>query len=388
MAATMRTGWLFSLLLLSGTRARAESNRCQLSGAPWLEARVGDGKLATKAIDARIGETIDVFVAQPARLDDKVVVLGESGKGRVPFTACGDGAVKLAWRRIEPMMEHTTTKAPNITAKIYANAVVFGAKHGKWLGYDRLEYVETPLDGDHGVLKVIEARPSKGVGIPDRDAGRAVLGVMRLAATVTIGKDTRSTPGIETADKDGQIGETVFRYTFRSGDQFLGWLSSFFNVPYLFGSAGFGKASQAERYIGADCADVLVAALRRTGYRMEFSSVAGLVGSLTQVAGPIELRECVEGRACKPTALRFGVDVQPGDLLAIGYVAAEELPRKWDHIVAVVEDSGPDGKPDGVLGPDDLMADSGDRLGLRILPLAHQGWIQLAVLRPQKTRQR
>jgi len=155
------------------------------------------------------------------------------------------------------------------------------------------------------------------------------------------------TPGAADAPS-GQIAERVFRYTLRSDDSFLGWLSSYFNVPYLFGSAGKGARSQAERYIGADCADVLVAALRRAGrHDLEYSSVAGLADSFERVAGP-----AVVGAHDAPiSSLRVGADVRPGDLLALDYVGAAELPRALDHIVAFVEDRGPDGTADGRLGP-------------------------------------
>jgi hypothetical protein len=73
--------------------------------------------------------------------------------------------------------------------------------------------------------------------------------------------------------------------------------------------------------------------------------------------------------------------VQPGDLYALDYVGYDDLPRSWDHIVALVEDRGPDGKPDGVLGPEDLVADSGDSRGLKFAPLAEQGHIRVEVLR-------
>src|SRR5207248_10608299 len=110
----------------------------------------------------------------------------------------------------------------------------------------------------------------------------------------------------DAADSDGMISPRVFRYTFRSGDDFLGWLSSFFNVPYLFGSAGKGARSQAERYLGADCADILVAALRRSGVSIDYTSVADMVDALPKVKGP----------------------VRAGDLYALDYVGYDsELPR-------------------------------------------------------------
>ncbi len=98
-------------------------------------------------------------------------------------------------------------------------------------------------------------------------------------------------------------------------------------MAYLFGSANFGAKSQAERYIGADCADMLVAGLRRAGHPIEYSSVAKLVSTLHKVAGPVELPACKPGKKCETTNLKFGVDVRPGDLIAIDYVSVDELPR-------------------------------------------------------------
>jgi hypothetical protein len=184
---------------------------------------------------------------------------------------------------------------------------------------------------------------------------------MRLAATVQLGSDETIHATPDASDSDGMISPRVFRYSFRSGDDFLGWLSSFFNVPYLFGSAGKGTRNQAERYLGADCADILVAALRRSGFALDYTSVTDLVDSLPKVKGP----------------------VRPGDLYALDYVGFDDLPRNWDHIVALVEDRGPDGKPDGKPGPEDLVADSGGSDGLKVAPLSEQGEVRVSVLRPR-----
>jgi hypothetical protein len=68
--------------------------------------------------------------------------------------------------------------------------------------------------------------------------------------------------------------------------------------------------------------------------------------------------------------------------LALDYIGAEELPRNWDHIVAVVEDRGHgDGPPDGLLGPEDLVADTGSAEGLKFAPLGEQGHVRVVVLR-------
>jgi hypothetical protein len=98
------------------------------------------------------------------------------------------------------------------------------------------------------------------------------------------------------------------------------------------------------------------------------------------------LAPCTAGaQACTPAPatppLHWGRDLRPGDLLALDYVGFDGLPRPWDHIVALVEDRGPDGKPDGLLGPEDLVADSGDASGLKLAPLSDQGKVRVQVLR-------
>jgi hypothetical protein len=117
---------------------------------------------------------------------------------------------------------------------------VFGKDHGKWIGFDTIEYFTTELEARGPSLRVSNAAPSEREGL--RRAGdEDKLGVMRLAASVRVGADERTTAGWITSDA-----EEAFRYTFRRGDGFLGWLTSFYNVPYLFGSAGKGaRAGEA-----------------------------------------------------------------------------------------------------------------------------------------------
>ncbi len=167
----------------------------------------------------------------------------------------------------------------------------------------------------------------------------------------------------------------MFRYSVRSGDGLFGWLTSWFNVPYVFGSAGVGARSQAERRVGADCADLIVAGLRRAGRRdLAYSSVGGLVRSLQRVTGPLEVR--ARGDALADYA------PHPGDILALDYIDIADLPRPWDHIVVLAVDRSPGGGPaDGRLGPDDLVADIGDAQGLKFAPLGDQGDVRVVVLR-------
>jgi len=390
---------LAAAVVVVAARPAAAAPRCQLHGRPRLEGRLaGAGGAAPlgAAVDARLGEAIDVFVTAPGALNGRAVLFSESGaRGRVSWNAAGCPPAGVTWRRVEPRMQHETTMAPSADVALYTNAVIFGPRHGAWIGFDRIEYFESPIDAAAGdtsgggwILRVKDATPSEPLA--RQRAGELLpLGTMRLTAHIAAGSDgapALAAPGAEDAP-GGMISERVFRYTFRRGDGLLAWLTSYFNIPYLFGSAGKGARSQAERYIAADCADILVAALRRAGdRRLEYSSVVNLVDRMRHAGGPVVVVPCDGAAACpQPGArLRFGADVAPGDLLALDYVGAAELPRAWDHIVAVVEDRGPGGgPPDGLLGPEDLVADSGSAAGLRFAPLGEQGHVRLAVLRPR-----
>ena len=74
---------------------------------------------------------------------------------------------------------------------------------------------------------------------------------------------------------------------------------------------------------------------------------------------------------------------QPGDLVALDYLEAKELPGPWDHIVMFVEDRGPNGFPDGRVGAEDLVADIGSSVGHKFGLLSDQGAARLQLLRPR-----
>ncbi len=356
---------------------------CELRGEPKLVGRTRNGKgRLSSAVNALSGETVDVFLRVPGRLDGRRVIFSEDGApGHISWSESACAKVQIRWSQVEPTMEHLETPAPNVGLSIYANARIFGPRHGAWLGYDRLEYREAKL-GDADDLwswSLADARPSDEQ-LAEAQGALAGLGVMRLSATITpVNGPPRRSPNASTRRR-GQITDAVFRYTFRADDGLFGWLTTFFNVPYIFGSAGVGSRSQAERYIGADCADVIVAALRLSGDDIAYTSVAGLVRALPRVAGPLEI-PASPGIDAPPYA------PLPGDILAIDYIGASSLPRPWDHVVVFVEDRGAAEGGDGVLGPEDQVADIGDARGLRVSGLGDQGHVRVLALRPRARTQ-
>lgn len=382
---------LGTALGLGGSATAAAEPRCSLRGQPYLEGRVrsapGSGAVkptaTARAVDARLGQEIEVFVNLPGLLAGRPVIFSEDGApGHVSWTASGCEPISVAWSRLETKLAHIDTPAPNAGLRCYSNAVIFGPRHGKWIGYDQLEYLETPIAEASGLSLVVNnARPQRFWA--PRAADHEGLGSMRLTATVRTGSQELHTKGMADAAR-GQIDERVFRYSFRNGDGFIGWLTSFYNVPYLFGSAGEGAHNQADRYIGADCADVLVAALRRAGLpRLSYTNVSGVIAAVGKLRSEAVVKSCPGPLASCTTVsdppIAIGSEVKPGDIIAVQYLGADELPRALDHIVVLVEDSGPSGKPDGVLGPHDLVVDSGDERALKFAPLSEQGDVRVVI---------
>jgi hypothetical protein len=158
----------------------------------------------------------------------------------------------------------------------------------------------------------------------------------------------------------------------------------------------------------------MIAAQRRvSGRALAYTSVQGLERHAVAVSAPFELErdgtlhdgtlhdgtphdaahdaehdgtargtDATADGARSSLVLRFGRDVRPGDLLAIDYADDPEgqLPRPWDHVGALLEDRGPGGRADGVLGPEDLVRHMGLR-GLVDEPLARHGHVRLRIWR-------
>lgn len=319
----------------------------------------------TGPVQVRVGDAVEValWLTGPdgRRYADPDVRLVRRGAAVSPQEALPAG-VRVSWERVESRLLHVEHDPPNPGNPSFSNNVLFGPRHGAWLGYDRLEYATYPALPRRGTraegasrLVVAAAHPAR------RDLDRhGGAGSLWLAAEVTLPDGaTVHTPGAHDTDRLG-LSRDVLRVSFREGDGFLGWLSTFFNVPNVFGSNGPTDVNhQTERYTGADCADVLVGALRASGRRdVRYVSVAGIGRYARAVSPPLVM---TAGRGVRTTrgeerVLRWGQDVEPGDLLAIDYLdAGRTLPRAWDHIGALVEDGGPAGAPDGVLGPEDVL---------------------------------
>ena len=222
--------------------------------------------------------------------------------------------------------------------------------------WDTIGYVEsTDVVGRQSVREV-DVSPLVRRGVTWD--GTAV-GTMRYRVMAEFGEWMLATPGAEAAGKGG-VTEGVRRVTRLGGsgtpvvDHALG-LS---NLPYIWGSAhvmgeSVSESHQSESFIGADCADLVVAAWRMAGLEADYSAVVPMIGKF----GPSELGTVVtkkSGAAYYQGSKRIAVGeggVVPGAMVAWRFGKG----GRKGHAAVLVEDSGPDGAPNGYLDEHDLV---------------------------------
>ncbi|MBI2898356.1 MAG: hypothetical protein HYY06_32700 [Deltaproteobacteria bacterium] len=347
---------------------RAETAPRPEAAAIVGRARGADPRWRDGFVSARAGEAVELAVLVRAGRS----WYGEPSRawlGGVPVSVrpLGElGATRVTWARVEPWMGRDGVP--------YSNAVLLGPQHGQWRGYDRIAYFETPVGGAGPTRVVSDARPT----ISDLDV-HSGLGTMRWTATVMTPGGAVRAPGADSAGDTG-IDPAVMRVSFRARDDFVGWLTSYFNVPAVFASAGPGNRHQTDRYVGTDCADALIGALRAARVRgVAYTSVSGLGRYAASVTATLRLRP--DGRIITEqdetaVTLRHGADVREGDVVILDYVGFAGLPRSWDHVGVLGPDDG-----DGLFDADDLLYHMGLLEGLALEPLRAQGHVRLRVLR-------
>ncbi len=361
---------LIVLLALSSETAAAEPVTVVVVGA-------GPGERIAKRspIHARVGESVSLFA---------VVKIGRGRRARyftdAPRLRLGrriskrrirplsEIAQRVRWVLVEPRQFHVDTPSPNVGNPAYSNSVLFGPRHGKWLGLDALEYHETPIAGARtGALTIDRVRPT------DRRLrwGRGA-GTMRYKVVIEIDGKSHASPGADAVGPGGITGD-VMRVSLRHHDGFGGHLTSYFNVPNVFGSAGRGSRHQTDRYQGADCADVIVGAARRAGAKIEYTHAAGLTRYARRLGGLLRVHRRGVRHADEDVAATLAV--RQGDLVLIDYSDFDGSGRKWDH-VAVVAAPG-----QSTLSPDTPVWHIGFKTGLREEPLHRQGRATIQVLR-------
>ncbi len=191
------------------------------------------------------------------------------------------GTPTIAWYRIDPYQEHQETVG-NATSepqyRWYTNVVPDGPREGQWLGAAGVYSRTAEGDGCDVIEYIIPTTPfAQGWSTH----GYYQYGTMRFQARVTLPTGAFASPGafdpatISHLVYRGRgacyrrgITEAVHRVSCCSSDpnRYLAYLDAYITVPWLYGSMGLSLANeQTERFVGADCADLLIGAARAAG---------------------------------------------------------------------------------------------------------------------------
>jgi len=346
--------------------------------AALVAAAIGEQPPSFDHVEARLGDEVHLWAVVREGRGRRAVYYTDApalrvGRRRVPGRRLKPlaalGSSRVHWWRVEPFQHHFAIPPPNQGNPAYSNCVLFGPRHGRWLGWDTIEYHESFLTMSGSSVVVRRAEPTDPRLLRNRG-----LGTMRYKVVVELADGgVLTSPGAHTQVRGG-ISAAVLRVSFSSGDDLVGRLHSFFNVPNVFGSAGKGRTHQTEQHQGADCADVIVGALRKAGADVPYTSATGLLRHARPVTGRLLLDDDglfvrAEDGSLERVSLRWGEDVERGDLVLIDYGEAAPTGRFWDHVGVLAGDAG----EQGVVDPEDLLLHVGYLYGLEEEELGSQG---------------
>lgn len=236
------------------------------------------------------------------------------------------------------------------TSKIYKNANFPWDKDPyKWVGFAKIDYYRKELTGFRGRWQIEPFDKENNTQVRDKKSSSFGSLWNKAANSRFYHKDVGSfwfqaevkkegviyrSPGIEDSDKKG-LSPKVLRVSIRDGEGYIGYLTSFFNVPALFGSVTY----QSNNYIGADCADVLVAAYGKWKNKPieKNYNVAMLVSQWPKVR-EFDLLEGTPDRE-----LKWGRDIRSGYFIAVRYSGS----KQYQHIGALFSDANQNGVLDG-----------------------------------------
>ena len=301
----------------------------RVAGSEWRRVR---------AVNARAGQAVSLRVGPPP-------------------------GASVRWYRIVPDV-----------SKPYNNAVwPWDPNPYRWLGFAKIRYAREEIEGFRGRPEIAldPASPAWRAEIARGGGGAAGLGSYWFQVEVESGGRVLASPGLELNDHRG-LSPAILRVTFRSGDDILGHLTGFFNVPGVFGSVPY----QVANYIGVDCADVIMAAYAEA--RGEPVVADHNVAGLTRTLPVVGTTRIASGTPAAP--LRWGTDVRAGDLLAVKYDGWSQ----FGHIGALYKDEN----GNGLLDAADLVLHAGP-LPLRLSTMG-EGLFdgEVKILRPRPARGR
>lgn len=275
-------------------------------------------------------------------------------------------AVLLRVEKIEGASIQWFQIVPDINIR-YNNAVWPWLPNAyKWKGFDDIKYSRIPLrrfggkwvihlgsgkDGaarasapplEQDALGAYLARHLWGSKREADSFSHSDIGTFWFQAEVVKENQTWKTPGIESKDHRG-ISPDVFRVSIKQDDGFMGNLTSYFNVPAVFGSTPY----QVKNHIGVDCADVLMAAYCKAK-NMPITKDYN-VAMLTSKFKTVARSRVNDGEP--DTDIHWQEEVRVGDFIAVKYHDGGQ----YQHIGALYGDHN----KNGILDGEDLILHAG-----------------------------
>ena len=197
------------------------------------------------------------------------------------------------------------------TSKFYKNANHPWEKDAyKWVGYGKIDYKKVEIKSFRDKTKVELTQKVLEANRPATNCFyNSKLGSFWFEAEAKLknGKVVRS-QGIRNVGKRG-LSPKVLRVSYMLDHSYIGYLTTFFNVPGVFGSMPY----QSRNYIGVDCADVLVATTKimnkeenKVNYNVE------MLTKMLKIKAKFKIENGTPDRE-----LRWGEDFNRGDFIAV-----------------------------------------------------------------------
>ncbi len=238
------------------------------------------------------------------------------------------------------------------------------SKHDQESGYlDIIEY-HFPQDGAGGGWQITDDK-SEGQGTRRYRIGECYTtgpGSGRSRTVYTAGKEDEGSysklvqSGADDA-YDWGVKSTVMRIVRKSdfeNSEFIRHIEAYTLVPWILGSGTHGMAQvppgqhQTERYIGFDCADLVVGAARHAGLTTIDYTGANALQAERDPRGPYTDTYCLEGNVVKRVSdgenadITIGTganDLHIGDLIFLDNYPADGT---YDHTTVLYKDDGAD----------------------------------------------
>ena len=284
---------------------------------------VNDEPCTEENKDVRIEDRVRLNLVVEADIDGRKTYFSESDDvelngRRLKTRKPGDLEAAVRWYKVEPAKNS------------------YNNMKSEKFSWDTPSYTENLIWDVNSWTISADAHPTN----TEKDVNGGA-GTMRYKAEIVHDGKVYASPGKESKNKTG-VNDKVHRITFRNGDDFVGWLSAYFNVPYIYGSAGANGSHQTDRFVGADCADLVIGACRKSGGNLPYTNASGLKNFSDTVVEQSGL-ETDDGGFYRRGGrkLGYGTDVKTGDLILFG---------DW-HVGVLMEDAN----ANGVLDRDDLM---------------------------------